>query len=65
MIKIDFKKMNEQFCYSPKDEKEFLMDLKSRIDYFVGFCGHNKNLTKEQYYRLDRLKDYLEFVEAV
>ena len=65
MIKIDFKNLNEQFLYSPKTDKEFIEYLKSGIDYFVGFCGHNKNLTKKQYYKLDRLKDYLNFIEAV
>ena len=30
------------------------------LDYFVGFCGHNKNLTKKQYFLLSDLKDEIE-----
>ena len=39
--------------------KEEYQTIKANIDYFVGFCGHNKNLTKEQYFKLEEIKEIL------
>ena len=39
--------------------KEEYQTIKTNIDYFVGFCGHNKNLTKEQFYKLEEIKEIL------
>ena len=36
-----------------------LETMQQNINYFVGFCGHNKNLTKEQFYKLDQVKEIL------
>ena len=45
-----------------KQLKKELKTIKSNIDYFVGFCGHNKNLTKEQYFKLEEIKEILKAV---
>lgn len=35
-------------------------EIKTKLDYFIGFNGHNKNLTKMQYYTLTQIEDLLE-----
>lgn len=51
---------NKQYI---KLTKEKLQIIKSNIDYFVGFCGNNKNLTREQYFKLDEIKEILKEVK--
>lgn len=41
-------------------EKDILNKTIDVLNYFVGFCGHNKNLTKKQYHLLSDLKNEIE-----
>lgn len=42
-----------------------LQNIEENINYFVGFCGHNKNLTKEQYYKLSQIECLLVQVSSI
>lgn len=63
--------VNEEKCekygfqYRRGDEMILIKDALRMIDYFIGFCGHNKNLTKTQMEKLDIARSDLELLKEM
>lgn len=51
------------FWYRKGDEMVLIEEAIRMIDYFVGFCGHNKNLTKTQMRKLEIVRSDLELLK--
>ena len=64
-MKIDFEKMKERtgcdFTKNGKYKKQDLLFYIKSILY--NLWTHNKNYTKEQYYRIDELKEIFDCIE--
>lgn len=51
--------------YRKGDERMLIDNVIRMVDYFIGFCGHNKNLTKVQMAKLDFIKSDLELLKEM
>ena len=66
MLIVDEEKCRKYgFNYREGDEMLLIEDAIRMIDYFIGFCGHNKNLTKTQMAKLDIARSDLELLKEM
>ena len=61
-MKINFEKLKtKQGVNFDKDEQQAIFYLEHLIDYLK---THNKNLTKEQFYKIDFICDFIDCLEV-
>lgn len=66
MLIVDEEKCRKYgFNYHEGDEMLLIEDAIRMIDYLIGFCGHNKNLTKTQMAKLDIARSDLELLKEM
>lgn len=66
MLIVDEEKCQKYgFIYRKGDEMLLIEEAIRMIDYFIGFCGHNKNLTKTQMTKLGIARSDLELLKEM
>ena len=59
-MKIDFNKINESTRLGLMTKAEILRYVRGVVEYLY---THNKNYTKEQYYRIEDLKNIIDNID--